>query len=738
MELTTTDTFGVVCDYLEMDDLLILMLVGKTVRRMVLQTDKFCHILIDDFRFIRRLKGFAVLNKLGVLSVTIRNSRYAPLDVGILQWILTTFSNLERLHIDKLSALKEEIKEIQEIFPLRILRINSMINAEEALFSLITHCPQLRTFLLPDARKIYSLSDLQSCSQLVWLDVSVPLSNDERPFSFFNEERMAALEEIASLPMLRAIYALGRFPRQPKHPKIIYQDLHQQMENWAQVKPMLSVNASGLGLFMQQIIWQCLNGSPSLKVIQDLIDMGAPLTPFKHTNDFWRPQYPRLPGTGDQIFWPFASALERSQFDVCNLLIENGLDIKSIRPTSLMQLNQWHVRDWDIPLLEFLRNHGVDLNACDSDGQTLLMIAIKSSSYHFLDYLLALIPSDLESREKNAIHVFYDIVERYKVDPNDSEMRSALNKVIQCGKFSHHSRDADGRTPLMVALDQNLFVDLMMQHAKDAIDDVDDEGQTPLLRFLRKYYFKLKIRRKSEWPRNEPKMDDHVIRWTKMMLDMSSDVNIASNTGDTPFMYIVGISDFAVEFAKNPRGSVYETIINAGADVHIKGKDGWTPLMMACLRQNDVFVSDLLSRGCDVAACDDYGITPLMASLITDPKTWMVNELVKNGASVNVKNCYGMTPLHFTDHDDHKTDVLKLILENGGDVNAADDMGRTPLHIAMKKCIPDSIEMMLKFGADINAQDNQGRITLSSFFRSPVTRYQCDACEREDESSPHR
>eukprot|EP01119_Soliformovum_irregulare_P023803 TRINITY_DN839_c0_g1_i18.p1 TRINITY_DN839_c0_g1~~TRINITY_DN839_c0_g1_i18.p1 ORF type:complete len:1067 (-),score=201.10 TRINITY_DN839_c0_g1_i18:31-3231(-) len=718
-----SNSFGILCEYLKIEDLAVLLLVNKTVRRMVLQTDKLCHVVIDqdflgEYRTKDILQGFACWNKLGVRSV---NADRESLGMDTFQWILDTFCNLERLHVAQL-RVSEIKKETQGTYPLRVLNISSRVLTAPLsnLFSLISRCTELRTLVL-DVPKIPSPSDLESCSQLQWLDVSARLNTSQ------NKERLETLEEIASLPTLKAVYALGigRLHRQPENPKIVYQDLHQILGNWAQVKPMLSVNATGLGLFMEHIICECPAGeSPPLNVIKDLIYMGAPITPFKHTTDVWRPQYPRLPDTEDQIFWPFVSALRRSQFDVCNVLIENGLDIKTICPASV----NWDEVDWDIPMLEYMRTHGVNLNARDSKGQTILMNDIRLQNCQLVDYLLKSTPIDLESREENAIHSFF----RWFEDPrsgkrNADELESALKKILRSGKFSLHSRDRLGRTPLMAALEQSLFFDLVLRHSRDVIDDVDNQTETALLRYFRKF----PKRYASEEKDGRPKKSQ-LIKQSNMMLEMSPDVNIASDRGDTCLMYAVAIKNFEKEFKENPQTSVYQKLINAGADVDAKAKDGWTPLLMASLYYTQAFVSDLLARGCDVNATDVNGITPLMASLIKKPKILIVNHLIAKGASINAKNCYGMTPLHIACHG-RSIEVLRAILTNGGDVNATDDMGRTPLHIAMQNCIPGFIKELLDAGANINAQDDQGRIPLASSFRRRIG----EQCSHQDGDSVH-
>eukprot|EP01119_Soliformovum_irregulare_P019201 TRINITY_DN6030_c0_g1_i3.p1 TRINITY_DN6030_c0_g1~~TRINITY_DN6030_c0_g1_i3.p1 ORF type:complete len:773 (+),score=126.38 TRINITY_DN6030_c0_g1_i3:728-3046(+) len=443
---------------------------------------------------------------------------------------------------------------------------------------------------------------------------------------------------------------------------------------------MISTTATGLGLFMEQLMRT--DSNPPLDIIQSLIQMGAPTTPFKHVSDPWRPQYPRLPSTGDRVFWPFISALQRRQFDVCNLLIESGLDIKSTWPFfDLDQLSRL-----DIQMLEFLRQH-LDLNARDCKGRTLLMIIITSERYDLVDYLLDFTPCDVQSREKNAIHSFFE-------DRQD-EPEPTLMKLLRSGKFSYHSRDHKGRTPLMVAGIHG-HAGLLFPFIGDSINDVDNKGQTAIFRFMKK----------AQSP--------SYFEQAKNLMSLSPDVSIVTHAGDTVFMLLVGLKYFMDEFQENPQTSTYQALIDAGADVHAKAKDGWTPLLMASLEGMHVFVSDLLSRGCDVNASDVSGITPLMASLIIYKSDETFEILLANGADVNAENCYGLTPLHFATFL-QSSQPLHALLQTDCHIYAADEMGRTSLHLAMHHCASSHCAQLLEAGASINAQDAQGRVPISYF-----------------------
>ena len=52
-------------------------------------------------------------------------------------------------------------------------------------------------------------------------------------------------------------------------------------------------------------------------------------------------------------------------------------------------------------------------------------------------------------------------------------------------------------------------------------------------------------------------------------------------------------------------------LLDHGANINARDKDGWTPLYCAVLEENNIqVVRFLLERGADVDACDKRGTTP--------------------------------------------------------------------------------------------------------------------------------
>ena len=117
-----------------------------------------------------------------------------------------------------------------------------------------------------------------------------------------------------------------------------------------------------------------------------------------------------------------------------------------------------------------------------------------------------------------------------------------------------------------------------------------------------------------------------------------------------------------------------------GADPHVCGNAGGTPLQFAAHRENLEVVKKLIGYDADINSKDDYGNTPL--------------HLVSTG-------CY------FKDET-----VFRLLLEHNADVNAQTKDGRTPLYVASAWGALEVVRLLLKHGSDLEAKKYDGETAL--------------------------
>ena len=114
---------------------------------------------------------------------------------------------------------------------------------------------------------------------------------------------------------------------------------------------------------------------------------------------------------------------------------------------------------------------------------------------------------------------------------------------------------------------------------------------------------------------------------------------------------------------------------------------GWTPLFLAAATGYKAMVEFLLDSGAKIDAKDKDGDTALHEAA-ANARRPVVELLLARGAKVNLPNNSGLTPLHRVARDgysgDHKA-VIDILLANKADASAKDKAGRTPLEVAIKE-----------------------------------------------------
>lgn len=119
-------------------------------------------------------------------------------------------------------------------------------------------------------------------------------------------------------------------------------------------------------------------------------------------------------------------------------------------------------------------------------------------------------------------------------------------------------------------------------------------------------------------------------------------------------------------------------MIDAGANVNCKRKDGTTALHLQASRATDPeIIKDFIKAGANVNATTKEGTTPLFhSSSAANTKV-----LIDAGASIHISISSG-TPLHLVAMNDKvEADLLSLLVKSGLNPNARTNIGITPLMV---------------------------------------------------------
>ncbi|CAG2177745.1 unnamed protein product [Oppiella nova] len=196
---------------------------------------------------------------------------------------------------------------------------------------------------------------------------------------------------------------------------------------------------------------------------------------------------------------------------------------------------------------------------------------------------------------------------------------------------------------------------------------------------------------------------------------------------------------------KDNNMDVIRLLVDSGADLTLKNKDGWngfhiavrsgclpqiqylfardsrvadtrsrtarTPLHTACLCSHHRVVDFLLDNcgyGCDER--DSCGITPFMESLRNDCVDISRLLVRKHAIDARLADKLGRNGLHLSCETNAVDAIKYLVNDHKFDVNCVTSVGHlTPLHLAVKEGHIEAIRLLLEFGADTHLTDSKGR-----------------------------
>ncbi len=178
-----------------------------------------------------------------------------------------------------------------------------------------------------------------------------------------------------------------------------------------------------------------------------------------------------------------------------------------------------------------------------------------------------------------------------------------------------------------------------------------------------------------------------------------------------------------------------QTLLDKGADINAKDKNGITALMLASSDGYRDIVKLLLARGADINAKNNNGETALAISSDKEVKALLrehgqpitpadlfyaarigdldaVKSYLDKGIDVNAKGKEGLTAL-IEASQEGKKETIELLLSKGADINAKTDYGLTALIGASQEGRQDVVQLLLTKGAEVKIKNQYGESALS-------------------------
>nr|WMY99264.1 transient receptor potential A1 [Bemisia tabaci] len=305
-----------------------------------------------------------------------------------------------------------------------------------------------------------------------------------------------------------------------------------------------------------------------------------------------------------------------------------------------------------INILQFIKNHGGDLNIRDNRGNTPLHIAVEHQSLEAVEFFMQckVDTSILNNKDQAPLHLAVE-----------------LNRVAVLQVMAKHKQLVDtaqggehGRTALHIAA--------ILDHDECARILMSDFGASPRKPCNNGYY------PIHEAAKNASSRTMEVfLQWAESRgCTREEMISFYDAEGNVPLHSAVHSGDF----------KAVELCLTSGAKISTQQHDLSTPVHLAC-------------------AQGALEIVKLMFSLQPDEKRTCLK-------SCDIQK---MTPLHCAAMF-NRTEIVQYLISEGADINALDKEKRSPLLLAASRGGWRTVLLLIKLGADIHLKDSNQRNVL--------------------------
>ncbi|XP_031250855.1 poly [ADP-ribose] polymerase tankyrase-2-like [Pistacia vera] len=290
-------------------------------------------------------------------------------------------------------------------------------------------------------------------------------------------------------------------------------------------------------------------------------------------------------------------------------------------------------------LVTNLIDNGADVNYKDSDGRSMISLAVKRGHS---DVVKLLIASGCKASD-SIVHVLHDAAAMNRVDLMEV-LISAFGNTIDV-----NSVDSSGRTPIHIAASKGhaQVIQFCASLAEAQTVVFDKTGSTPL----------------------HLAAENGRLEAVKCLLDCSEYVKyilnkegktaftVAVENGHTHLYDLLQLGDVLQRAARVEDIHGLKSCLAEGAKVNGRDQNGWTPLHRAAFKGKIESVKLLLNHGANVDLVDDAGYTPLLCAVMAG-HVQVALLLIAHGARANVKSLKRLVPLNLDCFKNHASLTL--------------------------------------------------------------------------------
>jgi ankyrin repeat protein len=185
-----------------------------------------------------------------------------------------------------------------------------------------------------------------------------------------------------------------------------------------------------------------------------------------------------------------------------------------------------------------------------------------------------------------------------------------------------------------------------------------------------------------------------------LLLQKGAKVNAKCRDGRTPLF----------EAVVRGNEEIVRLLLDKGADIEANSRGLQTPLHCAATSGNEEVVRLLLEKGANIKAVNRDLQTPLCSAAASGHRA-VVQLLLEKGASIKELNGDLQTPLCSASANGHEA-VVRLLLDKGADVDIKSWNLQTPLYCAAASGHEPVVQILLEHGANVNAENHLGQTPL--------------------------
>jgi len=434
---------------------------------------------------------------------------------------------------------------------------------------------------------------------------------------------------------------------------------------------------------------------------------------------------------------PLGISATKGTTKAAKVIASAGADIHKLTKNEISIAN---MAIMDIPFLQAIMAPAT-MESTDSGGRTILHLASEQGNVKAVRVILAAHDSadganralaaagnrtgPLDKRDARGFNPLDIALSR----PDSRDHMEAAEQLILSGSISSNTiynyfapaarsanydlRRADGLAPLHYAaregheglisflLERNANVNIKNSSGATPLHEAVRSGKVSVIRRIIKGGAEINVQdaKGNSVLHIAAPADDH-LAVVKVLMESGVNPNLRDDHGDSPLHVLVSL---------NRKPEVVQALLAANIDISIRNVTGQTPLYLAVQESRLALIPLLLSRGSDIFAADNSGITPFdYAMKIRGP---VLDALITPETAIQ-KDSAGNTILHLAVKNKGDALIIGKILDQKANIDARNRDGDTALHIAARMDQKEAGEYILSKGANIFYSNSRGENPL--------------------------